>query len=366
MELNLKYFWVVVLVMATCFCGEKVKAQGNVADSVTINVNFNREVGSMNPIWACWGYDEPNYTYMKDGKKLLSEIAALSPVPVYVRAHSLLVTGEGTHALKWGSTNAYTEDKNGNPWERFGGRYISDAIRVRWGATNNYYSIWDADFCNEEYLQWYINSIKACIDYYHPAGIAWDMAWNDNGWTDGGYSISHPESGIHHGMLRAMYEIQKYITENYPQMRSVSNNAYCNPSNLFVDAVLYEGITQGSGEQLEYEMARAYDKTLVSMYYSSLYSANPPQDVMETLALGSSWAGAVGDIEGNNPPVLRTLTELANFSAKTNAAKLVTSFKPIRITPEQTKMPAKYPNIYGSVWASADDCLLFLYNQANI
>ena len=115
MELNLKFLWVVVLVMATCFCGEKVKAQGNVADSVTINVNFNREVGSMNPIWACWGYDEPNYTYMKDGKKLLSEIAALSPVPVYVRAHSLLVTGEGTHALKWGSTNAYTEDKNGNP-----------------------------------------------------------------------------------------------------------------------------------------------------------------------------------------------------------------------------------------------------------
>ena len=69
----------------------------------------------MKPIWAFWGYDEPNYTYMKDGKKLLSEISALSPVPVYVRAHSLLVTGKGTHALKWGSTNAYTEDNNGNP-----------------------------------------------------------------------------------------------------------------------------------------------------------------------------------------------------------------------------------------------------------
>ena len=30
----------------------------------------------MKPIWAWWGYDEPNYTYMKDGKKLLSEMAA--------------------------------------------------------------------------------------------------------------------------------------------------------------------------------------------------------------------------------------------------------------------------------------------------
>ena len=45
----------------------------------------------MKPIWAWFGYDEPNYTYMKDGKKLLSEIAALSPVPVYVRAHNLLL-----------------------------------------------------------------------------------------------------------------------------------------------------------------------------------------------------------------------------------------------------------------------------------
>lgn len=52
---------------------------------------------------------------MKDGKKLLSEIAALSSVPVYVRTHSLLVSGDGEAALKWGSTNAYTEDANGNP-----------------------------------------------------------------------------------------------------------------------------------------------------------------------------------------------------------------------------------------------------------
>src|SRR5690349_10159439 len=69
----------------------------------------------MKPVWAWFGYDEPNYTYMKDGKKLLSELAALSPFPVYVRAHSLLCTGDGTPALKWGSTNAYTEDANGNP-----------------------------------------------------------------------------------------------------------------------------------------------------------------------------------------------------------------------------------------------------------
>ena len=85
------------------------------AQSPVITVDLSKEVGEMTPIWAWFGYDEPNYTYMKDGKKLLSEIAALSPVPVFVRAHNLLTTGDGTPALKWGSTNAYTEDANGKP-----------------------------------------------------------------------------------------------------------------------------------------------------------------------------------------------------------------------------------------------------------
>src|SRR5436190_13303592 len=85
------------------------------AQQPVINIDLNKEVGDMKPIWAWFGYDEPNYTYMKDGKKLLSEIAALSPVPVFVRAHNLLTTGDGTPALKWGSTNAYTEDKDGKP-----------------------------------------------------------------------------------------------------------------------------------------------------------------------------------------------------------------------------------------------------------
>ena len=84
-------------------------------DTVLLKVDLSAETGKMNPAWAWFGYDEPNYTYMKDGKKLLSEIAALSPAPVYIRTHNLLTTGDGSASLKWGSTNVYTEDKNGNP-----------------------------------------------------------------------------------------------------------------------------------------------------------------------------------------------------------------------------------------------------------
>jgi hypothetical protein len=82
---------------------------------VTVRVDLSREVGDLKPTWAFFGYDEPNYTYMKDGTKLLSQLAALSPVPVYVRTHNLLTSGDGTPSLKWGSTNAYTEDAQGRP-----------------------------------------------------------------------------------------------------------------------------------------------------------------------------------------------------------------------------------------------------------
>jgi xylan 1,4-beta-xylosidase len=82
---------------------------------VTIEVDAGRPLGPLKPIWRFFGADEPNYAYMKDGQKLLSELGELKPKEVFFRTHSLLVTGEGTHALKWGSTNAYTEDAQGNP-----------------------------------------------------------------------------------------------------------------------------------------------------------------------------------------------------------------------------------------------------------
>ena len=87
------------------------------ADSfpVRMKIDAGKPVGPLVPIWRFFGADEPNYAYMKHGKELLGHLGDLKPDEVFFRAHSLLVTGEGTHALKWGSTNAYTEDADGNP-----------------------------------------------------------------------------------------------------------------------------------------------------------------------------------------------------------------------------------------------------------
>ena len=82
---------------------------------VAITVDAGKPLGELKPIWRFFGADEPNYAYMKDGKKLLSELGHLGGPQVYFRAHHLLTSGDGSYALKWGSTSAYKEDTNGAP-----------------------------------------------------------------------------------------------------------------------------------------------------------------------------------------------------------------------------------------------------------
>ncbi len=82
--------------------------------SVSIRVDAAKTKGELHPIWRFFGADEPNYACMKNGKRLIAELGELSPQRVYFRSHNLLTSGDGTPALKWGSTGAYSEDANGN------------------------------------------------------------------------------------------------------------------------------------------------------------------------------------------------------------------------------------------------------------
>jgi xylan 1,4-beta-xylosidase len=102
---------------------------------VDIRVDTGAAIGPMYPFWAWFGHDEPNYTYTANGHKLLSQLQALSPVPVFMRVHNLFTSGDGSHALKWGSTNVYTEDSAGTPvynWtilDRIVDSYISRGMK---------------------------------------------------------------------------------------------------------------------------------------------------------------------------------------------------------------------------------------------
>ncbi|HEX8632448.1 MAG TPA: discoidin domain-containing protein [Catenuloplanes sp.] len=102
---------------------------------VTINVDAAATRGPLKPIYRFFGADEPNYAYMPDGKKLLGDIGGLGAAPEYFRAHSMMVTGDGTPGLKWGSTNMYTEDAQGRPiydWtivDRIFDTYLENGVR---------------------------------------------------------------------------------------------------------------------------------------------------------------------------------------------------------------------------------------------
>ena len=103
-------------VLALCCWSAAAAAQQNAAPfPIAVRVDASRPLGELQPIYRFFGADEPNYATMKDGRKLLGELGQLGASQAYFRAHSLLVTGDGTPALKWGSTNVYTEDARGRP-----------------------------------------------------------------------------------------------------------------------------------------------------------------------------------------------------------------------------------------------------------
>jgi xylan 1,4-beta-xylosidase len=105
-------FSVVLLCLLGQLCWSQQTPQGA---GISIRVQADQSDGPMSPVWNYFGYDEPNYTYAPNGKRLLGELAALDAAPVYVRVHNLLTTGDGSSSLKWGSTNVYSEDASGHP-----------------------------------------------------------------------------------------------------------------------------------------------------------------------------------------------------------------------------------------------------------
>ena len=82
---------------------------------VQISIDAGKDEGPVNPVWRFFGADEPNYATMKDGRTTLATLGKLAPDRVYFRTHNLLTSGDGTPALKWGSTNIYSEDAQGRP-----------------------------------------------------------------------------------------------------------------------------------------------------------------------------------------------------------------------------------------------------------
>jgi xylan 1,4-beta-xylosidase len=189
---------------------------------VSMRVDAASSSGPLKPIWRFFGADEPNYAYMKHGKKLIRDEGSLAPGKIFFRAHNLLTTGDGTPALKWGSTNAYTEDERGDAvydWtilDRIFDTYLQNGVKPyvqigfmpkamsikpepyqhKWTPAAKYdeiYTGWsyppkDYEKWGELAYQW----AKHCVEKYGRAEVEqwyWET-WNE---ANGGYWRATPE-----------------------------------------------------------------------------------------------------------------------------------------------------------------------------
>ena len=127
-----------------------------------------------------------------------------------------------------------------------------------------------ADFGNDSFRLWYLDNFKKCIDFYQPAGIAFDM-----GWAYGNahvYSRANPKTSNPHAVVRLQADVWNWLREKHPQMRIITNEAYGLPSQLFADGILIEGGAPAGKEELDYESAKAIPTQVISYEYPSNYA----------------------------------------------------------------------------------------------
>jgi xylan 1,4-beta-xylosidase len=172
---------------------------------VNVEVDAARPMGALPRPWRYFGADEPNYATTPHGKKLLAEIGALAPGEMYFRAHNLLTTGDGKAALKWGSTNAYTE-RDGAPVYDFGivdgilaaglERGVKPLVEIGFmpealsTQPANYRHSWPKDLFTgwtyppKDYQRWgelVYRWAQHCVDVYGKAEVEtwWWETWNE-------------------------------------------------------------------------------------------------------------------------------------------------------------------------------------------
>jgi xylan 1,4-beta-xylosidase len=140
---------------------------------VSIEVDAGRAGEEVTPIWRFFGADEPNYATMKDGRQLLGELGMLKKEDVYFRAHNLLSSGDGTPALKWGSTNVYTEDASGNP--RYDWRIVDEIFDA-------YLSNGVRPFVQLGFMPQALSTAPASVPYKHSWRPGFDYNLISGGW----------------------------------------------------------------------------------------------------------------------------------------------------------------------------------------
>jgi len=87
-------------------------------EKIIAAANLGEEIEPLRHFWTYVGYDECNFTHMPRGMELIRKFGELES-PYYFRTHHMFCTGNMHGLSKWGSTNIYIEDENGDPVYNF-------------------------------------------------------------------------------------------------------------------------------------------------------------------------------------------------------------------------------------------------------
>ncbi len=177
---------------------------------VSIMVDAGRDNGPLPHNWTYVGYDENNYTHTPEGEDLIGKFGRMGDGPYYFRAHHMLCTGNLHGTPKWGSTNAYAEDADGNPvynWEtideildvylRHNGKPFFELGFMPFDLIDpkHFEGMWDGQKYDEykktfwsyppkDYQKWYdliFNLVRHCVEKYGEAEVLtwyWEL-WNE-------------------------------------------------------------------------------------------------------------------------------------------------------------------------------------------
>ena len=100
-------------------------------------------------------------------------------------------------------------------------------------------------------------------------------ALRGTGWGAGptwGYSRAAPRTPNGDGMLRVYADLWSWLRAHHPEMRTIANEAFGTPSQMFADGILIEGGFATGKTELDYEAAKALGTTVISYDYPSQYA----------------------------------------------------------------------------------------------
>ena len=262
--------------------------------------------------------------------------------------------------------------KNGHPFSYFRGAVpIEEQISVQgylpedmWeplGITDkkgaSRLSVHD-DFCNPDFIQWYVRQHIDYLKFYDVDGFYFDMGWG----THVSPCWRHPDSGIFHGELKAIVEITNFgRTMESSKMFSIDENIH-SPTIMYVDAAF---MNEGglNTDKLSIDSVKFNRVSFTNLIYPGIWKKAYGKEQVEKLLITSALANLSYGIThaasaGRFIESKEALKPFLDFSAWATPMTLVYENESIIFIPGNE-------NITGSMWVDENDVLVAVFNNTD-